>query len=209
MSIIKNETVIKNIIKINASSKTIFSALTDEKETTCWFPEQILMEPKLGGRVKFELQSYSGISVGTFFVEGKITEFIPNKKLSYLCNQIDDIDFPRTLVTIDLEEIDVNRTKMIYKQTILKTKRHIRLNNWRSLLQEPLSEKHEDLSDNWNTCAIGEIIQSSRQNLKNIQDLNPESMLLGYDFFMAIKNKRKDIALDILQKLENVQTIWK
>jgi len=43
----------------------------------------------------------------------------------------------------------------------------------------------------------------------NIQDLNPESMLLGYDFFMAIKNKRKDIALDILQKLENVQTIWK
>ena len=209
MYITKNETVIKNTIEINASSKTLFLALTDEKEITCWFPEQVILEPKLCGRVKFEIQSYSGKPAGIFFVEGKITEFIPNKKLSYLCNQIDAIDFPQTLVTIDLEEIDANRTKIIYKQTILKTKRHTRLNKWRSLLQEPLSEKHEDLSDNWNTCAIGEIIQSSRQNLKNIQDLNPESMLLGYDFFMAIKNKRKDVALNILQKLENVQTIWK
>ena len=204
-----NETVIKNIIEVNASPKTLFSALTDEKEITCWFPDQVLLEPKLGGHVEFAIQTCSEKNIRNYVIEGKISEFIPNRKLSYICNQIDEISFPQTLVSIELEEIDTNRTRIIYNQTILETKQQSGLTQWRSLLREPLCKKHEDLSDDWNTCAIGEITKKDGKRIKNIDELNPESILLGYDFFMAIKNKRKDIAIDIIQKLEKSQTVWK
>ena len=109
-----SETSIKNTIEVDASPKTLFSALTDEKEITCWFPDQILLEPKLGGQVKFAVQINSEKNAGNYTIEGSISEFIPNKKLAYICNQVDVIDFPRTMVSIELEEIHSNKTRIIY-----------------------------------------------------------------------------------------------
>jgi uncharacterized protein YndB with AHSA1/START domain len=42
----------KNIV-IDASPEVIFRAITDQVELTNWFPDQAILKPKLGGKVKF------------------------------------------------------------------------------------------------------------------------------------------------------------
>jgi uncharacterized protein YndB with AHSA1/START domain len=44
--------------------------------------------------------------------EGTIIEFIPNKKVSYTWHQPNIPDFPRTVVTWELEEITDNKTRV-------------------------------------------------------------------------------------------------
>jgi uncharacterized protein YndB with AHSA1/START domain len=47
-----------------------------------------------------------------FFPEGTIIEFIPNKKVSYTWEEPNTPDFPRTVVTWELEEIENNKTRV-------------------------------------------------------------------------------------------------
>ena len=47
------EIVIEKNIVIDASPEVIFKAITDQEELTNWFPDQAIMEAKLGGKVKF------------------------------------------------------------------------------------------------------------------------------------------------------------
>jgi uncharacterized protein YndB with AHSA1/START domain len=47
------EIVIEKNVVIDASPEVIFKAITDPKELTNWFPDQAILEPKLGGKVKF------------------------------------------------------------------------------------------------------------------------------------------------------------
>ena len=48
-----SELEIKKTLEINASPESIFNALTIPGELTQWFPDQAILEPKVGGKMKF------------------------------------------------------------------------------------------------------------------------------------------------------------
>ena len=83
------------------------------------------------------------------------------------------------------------------------------LSQWRELVQQRLEQKHQDLSDNWKTYAIGERIRQEGVDLKDIKDLSPDAIRLGYDFSVALQQRDNQAALEILSKIENLPTIWR
>ena len=104
---------IEKTIVIDASREVVFKAIVDPDELTNWFPDQAI-EAKVGGKVK--LSFYKGKQREhrefDFFPEGKILEFIPNKKISYTWEEPNTAGFPRTVVTWKLEEVDNNKTRV-------------------------------------------------------------------------------------------------
>jgi hypothetical protein len=80
---------------------------------------------------------------------------------------------------------------------------------WRNTLQQNLTQKHQELSDNWKTCALGERIRIEGRDLKNIKELSPEAIKLGYDFSVALQERNNDLALEIIEKIERLPTIWR
>jgi uncharacterized protein YndB with AHSA1/START domain len=103
---------IKKNIVIDASPEVVFKAITDPNELRNWFPDQAVLEPKVGGKMKFSF--YKNSKRGNqdhgrdkdYFYEGTISEFIPNKKISYTWEDSYEPDFPRTVVTWELEKIE-------------------------------------------------------------------------------------------------------
>lgn len=85
----------------------------------------------------------------------------------------------------------------------------VQLVQWRQMIQEQLTQKHQDLSDNWKTCALGERIKTEGKDLQNLKDLSPEAIKLGYDFSVALQERNNDLALEIIEKIENLPTIWR
>ena len=85
----------------------------------------------------------------------------------------------------------------------------MKLSFWRNLLEEPLESRHKELAYNWKTCAVGERIQKEGKCAKKIEDLSPELKVLGYDFFLAVGNKKKQRASEILSMIEDAPSIWK
>ena len=83
------------------------------------------------------------------------------------------------------------------------------LTQWRNRLQEQLNHEHQELSDNWKMCALGERIRIEGNDLQNIDELTPEARLLGYDFSIAIQNRDDDTALEIIEKIEKLPIIWR
>ncbi len=108
------EIVIEKNIVIDASPEVVFKAITDQEELTNWFPDQAIMEAKLGGKVKFIFYKDKERKQGELecVPEGTIIEFIPNKKVSYSWRQANAPDFPNTVVTWELEEIADNKTRV-------------------------------------------------------------------------------------------------
>lgn len=98
--------------------------------------------------------------------------------------------------------------RVFYSQ---KTEQLIRVNltQWRELGQEQLTQKHQDLSDNWETRALGERIRIEGKDLQNLKDLSPEAIKLGYDFSVALQERNNDLALEIIAKIERLPTIWR
>ena len=84
-----------------------------------------------------------------------------------------------------------------------------KLTQWRKFLQEKINQNHQDLSDNWKMCALGERMKAEGEKSQNINELTPEARLLGYDFSVAIQNGDNDAAIEIIEKIERLQTIWK
>jgi uncharacterized protein YndB with AHSA1/START domain len=82
---------------------------------TQWFPDQAILEPKVGGRVRLvtlkEIHPEWKLERDCIS-EGIIKEFVPNKKLSYTWIVLDTPDFPETTVVWELEEIEPNKTKV-------------------------------------------------------------------------------------------------
>ena len=119
MSTTKEETleVTKNIV-IDASPEVVFKAITDQNQLTNWFPDQAILETKVGGKMKFSF--YKNSKRGNQgcgrdrdkFAEGTVIEFIPNKKISYTWEASHDPDLPRTVVTWELEKIDNEKTNL-------------------------------------------------------------------------------------------------
>ncbi len=107
---------IRKVVEIDASPETVFKALSDPKELTNWFPDAVTFEPRAGGKFKFSFYKDSaracGDRDGNAFNEGKILEFVPNKRLVYTWKWLDTPDFPETVVTWELEQMGPNKTRL-------------------------------------------------------------------------------------------------
>ena len=99
--------------------------------------------------------------------------------------------------------------RVFYSQKTEQLISKIELIQWRKLLQEQLNHEHQELSDNWKIYALGERIRIEGNNLQNIDELTPKARLLGYDFSADIQNRDGDAALEIIEKIEKLPTIWK
>ncbi len=109
------ENEIRKVVEIDASPQVVFTALSDPKELTNWFPDAAILEPRNGGRFKFSFykeSDTSGKMDQDFFPEGKVLEFVPNKKLAYTWQHKNMPDFPETVVTWELEELGKNKTRL-------------------------------------------------------------------------------------------------
>jgi uncharacterized protein YndB with AHSA1/START domain len=106
-------TEIRKTIIIDATPEVVFKAITDPNELTHWFPDQAILEPKVGGKMKFSFfKTDSQYRQMDYFPEGIISEFVPNKKISYTWQEPNIPDFPKTIVTWDLERIDNDKTRL-------------------------------------------------------------------------------------------------
>ena len=110
------ENEIRKIVEIDASPEVVFKVLTDPNELTNWFPDAAMLEPKVGGKFKFSFFKDSARACGKrdadSFNEGRILEFVPNKKLVYTWQWNDTPDFSETIVTWELEQIGKNKTRL-------------------------------------------------------------------------------------------------
>src|SRR5712692_8523952 len=104
----QEETIeIKKNMVIDDSPEVVFKAITDPNELTNWFPDQAVLEPKVGGKMKFSFRKEENNEYRQGNThEGTITEFILNKKISYTWEDSNEPDFPRTVVTWELEKIE-------------------------------------------------------------------------------------------------------
>jgi uncharacterized protein YndB with AHSA1/START domain len=106
-------TEIKKNIVIDATPEVVFKAITDPNELTQWFPDQAILEPKVGGKIKFSFfKTDSEYRQMDYFPEGTITEIIQNKKISYTWQEPNIPGFPNTVVTWELEKMDNNKTRL-------------------------------------------------------------------------------------------------
>ncbi len=99
--------------------------------------------------------------------------------------------------------------RVFYTQKTEQLLKKMELPQWREIVQQRLEQKHQDLSYNWKTCAIGERIRREGKDLTKIKDLSPEAIRLGYEFSVAMQNRDNQTAIDILEKIESLDTIWR
>ena len=99
--------------------------------------------------------------------------------------------------------------RVFYSQKTEQLLKKMELTQWRNLVQQQITQKHQYLSDNWNMCAIGERIKKEGKDLKNIKDLSPQAIMLGYDFSVAMQERDNDKALEIIEQIEKLPTIWR
>ena len=99
--------------------------------------------------------------------------------------------------------------KLYYSQKTEKILQKFRLTQWRNRINEKLNEEHQNLSDNWLSCALGERMELEGHFLKNIKDLSPKAIKLGYDFSIAMQETDNKSALKIIEEIESLSTIWR
>ena len=99
--------------------------------------------------------------------------------------------------------------RLYYSQKTDNVLRKFELLEWRNRVNESLDEKHQNLSDNWLSCALGERMKLEGKFLKNIKDLSPEAIKLGYDFSIAMQERDNVSALRIINEIELLPTIWR
>lgn len=96
-----------------------------------------------------------------------------------------------------------------YSQKTEQLINKIELTQWRNRIQEQLNHEHQELSDNWKMCTLGERIRIEGNDLQNINEVTTEARLFGYDFSADIQNRDGDTALEIIEKIEKLPTIWR
>jgi len=99
--------------------------------------------------------------------------------------------------------------RVFYSQKTEDLIKEMKLTNWRQHVQEELNQTHQDMSDNWKMCAIGERIRLEGRDLSSIKDLTPQAIQLGYDFSIAMQERDNQKALEIITKIEKLDTIWR
>jgi uncharacterized protein YndB with AHSA1/START domain len=84
------------VIVIEDAPEVVLKAITDNDELTKWFPDNAILEPKVGDQAKFSLyKENSERRKRDSFPEGEVVEYIPNKKIAYTWQQSDIPDFTR------------------------------------------------------------------------------------------------------------------
>ena len=99
--------------------------------------------------------------------------------------------------------------RVFYSQKMELLIKKFDLTDWRKKVKENLSKSNQELSDNWLNCAIGERMRIEGRFLENVKDLTPEAIKLGYDFSIAVDERDNDEALQIIEKIEKLPTIWR
>ena len=99
--------------------------------------------------------------------------------------------------------------RVFYSQKMELLIKKFDLTDWRKKVKENLSKQNQELSDNWLNCAIGERMRIEGRFLENVKDLTPEAIKLGYDFSIAVEERDNDEALQIIEKIEKLPTIWR
>ena len=99
--------------------------------------------------------------------------------------------------------------RLNYSQKTDNVLRKFELLEWRSRINGKLDEGHQNLSDNWLSCALGERMKLEGRFLKNIKDLSPDAIKLGYDFSIAMQERDNVSALRIINEIESLPTIWR
>jgi len=103
---------IQKSISIKTSADNVFKAITDEKELQKWWVDVPKLEQKVGGTLEFKfLKKNSEMLQKDYVVQGKILEIIPNKKLVYTWNPVDEPELSGSVVTWSLQE-DSTQTKV-------------------------------------------------------------------------------------------------
>ena len=107
----KNQDIQKTI-NIKTSAENVFKAITDEKELQKWWVDVPKLEQKVGGTLEFKfLKENSKRLQKDYVVKGKVLEIIPNKKLVYTWNPVDEPELAGSVVTWSLQE-DSDQTKV-------------------------------------------------------------------------------------------------
>ena len=99
--------------------------------------------------------------------------------------------------------------RVFYSQKTEEVIKKFELSTWRYRIKEKLDDRHQKLSDSWISCALGERMELEGKFLKNVKDLTPDAIKLGYDFSVAMQEKDNDAALRVIEKIENLPTIWR
>jgi len=99
--------------------------------------------------------------------------------------------------------------RVFYTQKLENILEKIELNDWRQRLQEPLTSNEKSLSDNWKFCALGERMRREGRDLGKVKDLTPEAIKLGFSFATAVRRRDSTAALEILEQIEKLQSIWR
>jgi len=99
--------------------------------------------------------------------------------------------------------------RVFYTQKTEQLLKKMELKHWRELTKESLDQIHQDLSDNWKTSTIGEMIQLKERDLKDLKDLTPEVIKFSYDFSVAMQEHDDQKAFEIITKIEQLDTIWR
>ena len=123
-------------------------------------------------------------------------------------------NLPRPLLLTDkntkvqLEDI-LKIVRVFHTQKLDDILGRIELSDWRQRLREPLTVSEHMLSDNWKSCALGERMKKEGRDLDRVKDLTPEAVKLGFDFATAVKRRDSSAALEILEQIERLPTIWR
>ncbi len=99
--------------------------------------------------------------------------------------------------------------RVFYTQKLENILEKIELTDWRQRLREPLTHNEQSLSDNWKSCALGERIKREGRDLEKVKDLTPEAIKLGFAFATAVKRRDSTVALEILEQIEKLPSIWR
>ena len=99
--------------------------------------------------------------------------------------------------------------RVFYSQKTEQLIKKMELADWREKIQGQLTHEHQELSDNWKMCALGERIKIEGRDLDNVKDLSPEAIKLGYDFSVAMQEHSNESALRIIEQIEKLPTIWR
>ena len=93
--------------------KVVFSALTEPEKLAEWFQDEVNLDVRVGGQIRLvtlkEKHPEWNLEMN-YYIEGTIMDLVPNKRLSYSWKFRDTPNFPETLVTWELEQINSDKT---------------------------------------------------------------------------------------------------
>lgn len=111
----RQENTISNAKIIQAAPNVVFNALTQPEKITEWFQDEANLDNRVGGKIILVTRKKIHPDWNLdrdYHMEGTILEFVPNKRLSYSWRFDDTPDFPETVVTWELEQINSNKTRL-------------------------------------------------------------------------------------------------